>query len=190
MRASTVLRRSVAGLLIAGAATLGSISDFTDHARVCEDVVPRIGKEALVRSCRPLEPTDTPIIAIGVSVALLLAPDLAEVSIFGVGWKRRIEAAETRQEQLSAKVETVQHALLAANQEVMQVTNIGLTPDQMSEDELQAMVQKLKQRQQSGLGTSISADENEPVRAQPDEGDSVDGDSSDWLEGAPGQEQT
>ena len=96
----------IAGFLVAGLAVALSISALTSQLRVCDDIVARVGSQPAVRSCRPLEITDAPVILILLLALGFVLPDVRKISIAGVvELEREVHEQERRIEQLGSRID-------------------------------------------------------------------------------------
>ncbi len=128
-------RRAAAFLLVGAVGYLGAVSHFSPRWRVCEDLVAQVGEVPLARRCRPLTPTDLPVLAAATLAALLLARDFQELELIGLlKWKSRVEETERRQVELQEKV-----ASLAVAVNTAQAVHVNVNPP-TSDVDLQSAV--------------------------------------------------
>ena len=82
------------------------LSALTPHLRVCDEVVARVGTLPTIRTCRPLELTDLPVVLGLILIIGLVAPDFKRVSIAGVvELEREVREQGHRVENLAGKIE-------------------------------------------------------------------------------------
>src|ERR1700678_3707749 len=85
--------------------TIVLVSAFTSHLQVCHDEVSRVGTKALVQSCGPISVTDAPSLALLVTFAALLIPDLSALEIPGIfRVERKLEEQAKRQDDIAAAI--------------------------------------------------------------------------------------
>jgi hypothetical protein len=85
---------------------LSLVSASTPHLRVCDEVVAQVGTLPTIRTCRPLEFTDLPVVLGLILIIGLVAPDFKRVSIAGVvELEREVREQGHRVENLAGKIE-------------------------------------------------------------------------------------
>lgn len=102
-----MLRRILAALILIAIVAAFLVSHLSSTWHQCSDVVAHVGSNPVVRACQPINVADLlpPLLL----VVLLLAPDIAEVSLPGLGRIRfRLEQQETKQAALETRLEAVQ----------------------------------------------------------------------------------
>ncbi|OBG37465.1 hypothetical protein [Mycolicibacter heraklionensis] len=101
---------AVAGLLIFVALLLNSSFEICDiRTETGND------KTTVTKTCNGPTVTDASVVAVALLFALLLAPDMSEVGVFGVSLKRRVFAAEKKASDSEAKAEKLESQLQIQN---------------------------------------------------------------------------
>jgi hypothetical protein len=106
-------------LILVALIVLTLVSDLTPHLRVCDELVARVGAVPAVRTCRPLELSDLPIVLGLIMIIGLVAPDFKRVSIAGVvELEREVHEQGQRVEGLASKIEQLAVATSSARANV------------------------------------------------------------------------
>ncbi len=93
-----------------------------DGWRFCEDIAGQVGEQAVVEACRPIAATD--LVPVVLPIAVLLFPQIAELTIPGViSLKQRVARQEEEQRRLQQDVVRVQQQV---SQRVINVMNIDV----------------------------------------------------------------
>jgi len=95
------LRLALAAVLSAVGLALSASSAFAGVPRVCAD---EVTDQGAVRACRPVEVTDAVSVLWLLALAACLSPEFSEMTVGGVGFKRRLE---TEQQVLRREVAAV-----------------------------------------------------------------------------------
>ena len=102
--------------MLVALAVVTAYSHLTLHLRVCDDIVARVGTQPTVRSCRPLEVTDAPVILILILALGLILPDVQKITIAGVlELERKVDQQEQRVEHLASRIDMIVSTRSAAN---------------------------------------------------------------------------
>lgn len=105
----TKTRRVLAAALLLGWLVVLWISFQTHYLQACDDQIARVGRVALMRSCKPLSVTDAPALALLVSAGVLLIPDLSALEIAGVfRLERQLKEQAKRQDEIVAMIRTLE----------------------------------------------------------------------------------
>jgi hypothetical protein len=99
----------VAAISILAAITVGFLNnDFqTCNVETVSGSAPTTTKE----TCNRPTVTDAGVVAVTLLIALLLAPDMSEIGVFGIALKRRLEAAEAQAVKSEAKADKLETQL-------------------------------------------------------------------------------
>src|SRR5262245_16311412 len=107
-------------MLFLAAAAWFVVSRYWAELESCRDEVARVGANAAVSLCGPVDITAlAPLVLLGL---LLLLPDADEVSIAGVGsLKRRVEAQEKRQDSIQERLANIETRATAISNPVINI---------------------------------------------------------------------
>jgi hypothetical protein len=115
-----LLRWILVAILLLGA---GLLPGLANRYEICREEVAQVGTDGIVRVCAPPSITDFPVVAGILLLAVLLAPDLSEVSIGVLSLKQKVATQEEKHENLKHEVSKLQLAI--QNTDVRQDTDVS-----------------------------------------------------------------
>jgi len=136
MSGSAKVRLNITIVLVLGSLALVWVSFLTPYLHTCDDQVARVGRLALVQSCRPLSVTDPPVLAMLIAAGLLLFslfPDLSALEIFGVfRLERQLKEQAEEQEKRHGDTMDAIHRL-EVSQKVSQQLQVNVVAEKTAE---------------------------------------------------------
>lgn len=119
------LRWTLSAALVVGS---GAVS-ILDESTICRQQLASVGEIPVVETCGPPSITDLPVIAVVLLLAILLAPDLSEISIGVLSLKQRVSKAERVQQHLTEEVEAIRNVVtFSASTEARQNIETSIAP--------------------------------------------------------------
>jgi hypothetical protein len=132
MSRNAKVRLNAAIILLLASLVLVWVSFLTPYLHNCDDQVARVGRLALVRSCRPLSVTDPPVLAMLIAAGVLLFslfPDVSALEVFGVfRLERRLKEQAEEQEKRHADTMQAIHRL-EVSQKVSQQMQVNVVAE-------------------------------------------------------------
>jgi hypothetical protein len=144
-----------ASVILAILIILTLVSSLTPHLRVCDEIVAQVGAAPTVRTCRPLELTDLPVVLGLILIIGLVAPDFKRVSIAGVvELEREVREVGGQVENLAGKIEQLSISASSARASINYYER-GLPPDvdiAVSDATLEEKTRRLEDLDESSEG--------------------------------------